>query len=177
MLEITTNWKLDQVFSIPVPWVKNLKKTIGMVFWTYWSGKRIWWLRITETNFTMTTSSTSRSITRYPTPFCDTGKIVLLENRPLLKFIRKFFRDSTGFYFTHPTSKDIDAGYMHIRIYAACFYCNTRFTRYRSCPSDNKKKMTWRLGEIILFVSVRRKYITRCARSFILKDIFVTTRK
>ena len=29
MLEITTNWKLDQVFSIPVPWVKNLKKTIG----------------------------------------------------------------------------------------------------------------------------------------------------
>ena len=102
MLEITTNWKLDQVFSIPVPWVKNLKKTIGMVFWTYWSGKSIWWLRITETNFTMTTSSTSRSITRYPTPFCDTGKIVLLENRPLLKFIRKFFWDSSDFYFTHP---------------------------------------------------------------------------
>ena len=37
----------------------------------------------TEINFSVTTSSTSRSIASSPTPFCYTGKEVLLEDRPV----------------------------------------------------------------------------------------------
>ena len=82
------------------------------------------------------------------------GKSVLVENRPLIKFIRNYIRDLTGIFSISSL----------VRISMTSFPALTLlFVQKYSCPCDEKKITRW-LEDLNLFSCGKKQYFTYSLR-------------